>query len=1085
MTAQEPPTYDDPFYKQKGSDRVLAERTQSPFQRVQESVDPFTGNLNLLHTDVILPGNGGLDLKIQRSYNGRIWGRKDTSFPGLVAINERSVMGLGWSFHSTQMISREYWIYRQTGISSFQLTLTDGTIYSFSGTNAYQTADGVLICPVGSITTPNGNTISFTYNSTDARLITSVTDTVGRSVTFAYTTLTATGCVGPDLPSPKVRSSISVNGRTYSYSYQITNCNVFLTRATPPVGPAWQYSYRTANPGQFEMASVTYPSGAILSYTYADISFDTGAVSIPFTVVTQRSLSGRGLTSTAWAYGYSANAAANQVTTMTQSGCRTERYTYASFGSLANSGAVNQLWRVGMLLRKEIVGGATTLQTETYTWNQSPSISLDDLGNGDWNGLGGTLYDSEIFVPLLGSKSITRGGKTYTTSYSNYDSYGNPKTITESGDASRTTALTYFYSATKNIVRDHPASESVTVGSETFTTNLGYDPNGNLTSLNRYGVATTFGYTGGNLTSRMNARNYTTTFQYAYGTVSRITNPIYAVTRNVNWTGTIASETDGRANTTYFSYDALNRITSIGPPVEATTTVTYDNAGASYWKVAKGTTFTQYNVDGLGRVADTSASEGINTDTDYNACVQRSYQSYPYTTTNIGDSFTYDALDRITKVTHPDTKTQGYSYSGSNATVTNERGIGVTYHYSAFGNPDEKRLTGVTDATGTTSYTYNTVGSLIRITHVGGGVRNFSYSTKNFLISETHSETGTISYSRDAVGNMTARTDGQGTTAFSYDALDRLTFIDYPGTADDTTLAYDNADNRTRLSSPAAVYAYSFDAANRLTQQVMTVDGRSFTTTYGYDTRGNLTSLTYPTGRLITYSYDTANRVVSLTGYVTSATYHPSGGFASLAYANGKTTTLGYDNRYRVGSIATPGVISYTYGYDGVGNVSSILDGLNAARNRSMAYDGVDRLTSASGVWGSMAFTYGAPGNRASKTVNGATTSYSYSDYRLLSATGAEPDTFTYDASGNISGIRGLSLDCDFANRLTTVNVGAAAYSYDGDGRRVKKVDRSTGRTVIYHYDRAGNILAETDAAGVRLAEYLYINGQHVAKIQP
>ena len=96
--SSDPPNYDDPFYSQKGSNPIVGERRLSPFQQVQESVDPFTGNVNLLHTDVILPGNGGLDLKIQRSYNSRIWGRRD-GVPTLVAASEASVMGIGWSFH--------------------------------------------------------------------------------------------------------------------------------------------------------------------------------------------------------------------------------------------------------------------------------------------------------------------------------------------------------------------------------------------------------------------------------------------------------------------------------------------------------------------------------------------------------------------------------------------------------------------------------------------------------------------------------------------------------------------------------------------------------------------------------------------------------------------------------------------------------------------------------------------------------------------------------------------------------------------------------------------------------------------------
>ena len=88
----DPTVQEDPFYEQKGTDQFISERTTSPFQQVSESIDPFTGNLNLLHTDIILPGDGGLDLKIQRAYNSRIWGRKDISNPALLAVLLKMVL---------------------------------------------------------------------------------------------------------------------------------------------------------------------------------------------------------------------------------------------------------------------------------------------------------------------------------------------------------------------------------------------------------------------------------------------------------------------------------------------------------------------------------------------------------------------------------------------------------------------------------------------------------------------------------------------------------------------------------------------------------------------------------------------------------------------------------------------------------------------------------------------------------------------------------------------------------------------------------------------------------------------------------
>src|SRR2546429_6297471 len=92
--AQEASTYDDPFYKQKGANQIIEDRHLSPFQQVNESVDPFTGNLNLLHTDVILPGNGGAGLQVQRNCHPPTCGRKGTDIPVLAAVNEESVMGI-------------------------------------------------------------------------------------------------------------------------------------------------------------------------------------------------------------------------------------------------------------------------------------------------------------------------------------------------------------------------------------------------------------------------------------------------------------------------------------------------------------------------------------------------------------------------------------------------------------------------------------------------------------------------------------------------------------------------------------------------------------------------------------------------------------------------------------------------------------------------------------------------------------------------------------------------------------------------------------------------------------------------------
>jgi len=44
-------------------------KRQSLSTAPNESIDPFSGALSLVHTDLVLPGNGGLDIVVQRSYS--------------------------------------------------------------------------------------------------------------------------------------------------------------------------------------------------------------------------------------------------------------------------------------------------------------------------------------------------------------------------------------------------------------------------------------------------------------------------------------------------------------------------------------------------------------------------------------------------------------------------------------------------------------------------------------------------------------------------------------------------------------------------------------------------------------------------------------------------------------------------------------------------------------------------------------------------------------------------------------------------------------------------------------------------------
>jgi len=48
------------------------------------------------------------------------------------------------------------------------------------------------------------------------------------------------------------------------------------------------------------------------------------------------------------------------------------------------------------------------------------------------------------------------------------------------------------------------------------------------------------------------------------------------------------------------------------------------------------------------------------------------------------------------------------------------------------------------------------------------------------------------------------------------------------------------------------------------------------------------------------------------------------------------------------------------------------------ARSETFGYDALDRLTAATGVYGSLAYAYDANGNRTSRTLNAVTDTYTY-----------------------------------------------------------------------------------------------------------
>jgi RHS repeat-associated protein len=154
-------------------------------------------------------------------------------------------------------------------------------------------------------------------------------------------------------------------------------------------------------------------------------------------------------------------------------------------------------------------------------------------------------------------------------------------------------------------------------------------------------------------------------------------------------------------------------------------------------------------------------------------------------------------------------------------------------------------------------------------------------------------------------------------------------------------------------------------------------------------------------------------------------------------------------------------------------------------------------LQNADGPWGSKTFYYDGVGNRTGETIGGVTDTYTYpaTSNRLQGVTrsGVTPDprAFTYDGAGNIAtdARSGVSYAYTYnnANRLKTVSQSGnllGTYTYNGREQLATRVITNSGSangTTHFVHDQWGNIIAELDATGATVREYIWLVGAEIA----
>ena len=390
-------------------------------------------------------------------------------------------------------------------------------------------------------------------------------------------------------------------------------------------------------------------------------------------------------------------------------------------------------------------------------------------------------------------------------------------------------------------------------------------------------------------------------------------------------------------------------------------------------------------------------------------------------------------------------------------------------------------------------------------------------------------DTGTANLTYDAAGNLKTGTDSRGVLGtYSYDALNRLTALVYAQSGQ-TTLSYgwsydqtgagfsNGVDRLTSTTHPAGSTQYTYDPQGRLltdTQRVNAATGAntaqiSTVVSYAYDAGGNITSITYPSGRKLSVTYsggqpsalslakDGASTAAPL---ISQIQFSPFGGPLSwqwqmaggVVQANSRVyDTSGRLVRYQLGGFvrdisydAADRITAYTHYEIATGTATAVATALN----QSFTYDELGRLTGITAAGSSWTIAYDANGNRTSTTLNGTTRAYTTpaTNNRLSGLTNPARG-LSYDAVGNTiadgySGTYYLE-----GTMATHVNGGVTTtYSYDASGQRVRKYASSGATsTVIFVYDQNGQLLGEYDNAGAAIREYVWLGDTPVAVFTP
>jgi RHS repeat-associated protein len=537
---------------------------------------------------------------------------------------------------------------------------------------------------------------------------------------------------------------------------------------------------------------------------------------------------------------------------------------------------------------------------------------------------------------------------------------------------------------------------------------------------------------------------------------------VYNPTRCSSITTNCNNETTWGVTTT--NYDPLNRVTSVVEQDSSTVSTNYSAFPCTTVTDETGKS-RQSCVDGLGRMTSVIEDPGSSPHLNYQT------------------TYTYDALSDLTNVVQ----------NGSNSAYARTR----TFVYDSL----SRVTTASNPESGTISYAYDADSNLITKTAP--------------LPNQTGTATVTTTDKYDKLNRPTTKSyqDGSNpdpytpTVQYGYDgvALTGCT-ISPPGDTDSYPIG-----RSTSMCDGSGGTSWIHDKMGRVTQEFRAIEAASVThyIDYTYNLDSSLAVLQTPPMKQLNYTYNGAGEAVSLVdstdniNFALSGTYAPPGeltgatlgsasGFAGFAISNAYNGRLQPITLSAATASATVFSDSFNVhlGAGDNGNVYQVVNNRNNSRNQTFTYDSLNRIaTSESGTWAEQ-YTTDAWANLTAISPYDGLPSESLS---TSAGTNNQLAGYCYDAAGNITCNGPASYVYDAENRLVWYGFYGSDYRYiyDGRGERVEKCLGASPTTAcptsgtsgtLYWRGTGSDTLAETDLGGNDQHEYLFFNGQRIAR---